>query len=410
MSALATLAEYAATHTVDPALREKLALHVADGCVALHAGRRTREGRNLAEFLGGETAAANAALVRHTELDDIDRVSGVTACAIVLPAALDGGPIARRFVDALAVGYELAARRAEALGGARLLAQGIWPSYVAAPFGAAAVAGRMLGLSPEQMCNALALALAQTARRVGRSGGRWLLFAQAVRAGCLAARAAAQGYTGDRGLYADELEAAALGLGRGSVIGRLSIKPHCSAKQALAAIHGLKTLLERGVAASDIERVDVAVPTAYAGMLDREPPTTGRLASIVNARYQLALAALRPAALDDVARDPVQWSAEIENWAARVHIVAAPDLDSHYPERWPARVTAHVRGERHEILVLDSPGDPALAFGLPEMEDKAQRILGEGGRQTVRLALQACEDDAALARLRKEIRAGATRP
>jgi 2-methylcitrate dehydratase PrpD len=402
LSALASLAEYAATHSVDSALREKFALHVADGCVALQAGRRTREGRDLAEFLGGEPAAANAALIRHTEIDDIDRVSGVTACAIALPAALEGGPIARRLVDALAVGYELAARRAEALGGPRLLVQGIWPSYVAAPFGAAAAAGRMLGLSPEQMGNALALALAQTAHRVGRSGGRWLLFAQAVRAGCLAARAAAQGYTGDRGLYADELEAAALGLGRSSIIHRVSIKPHCAAKQALAAIHGLKTLLAGGVDARDIERVDVAVPTAYAGMLDREPPTASRLASIVNARYQLALAALRPALLDDVARDPVHWSAEIEDWAARVRIFAAPDLDSHYPERWPARVTAHVRGERHEILVLDSPGDPAMAFGLSEIEDKAQRILGEGGRQTVHLALHACEDDAALARLRKE--------
>ena len=403
MSALASLAQYAATHSVDSALREKVALHAADGCVALQAGRRSREGRDLAGFLGVGTAAANAALIRHTEIDDIDRASGVTACAIVLPAALEGAPVARRLVDALAVGYELAARRAEALGGARLLAQGVWPSYVAAPFGAAAAAGRMLGLSPEQMCNALALALAQTARRVGRSGGRWLLFAQAVRAGCLAARAAAQGYTGDHGLYADELEAAALGLGHASVIGRLSIKPHCSAKQALAAIHGLKTLLERGIVARAIERLDVAVPTAYAAMLDREPPTASRLASIVNARYQLALAALRPALLDDVARDPVHWSAQIEDWAARVRIVAAPDLDSHYPERWPARVSAHAGGERHEILVLDSPGDPALAFGLPEIEDKAQRILGEGGRQTVHLALHACEDDAALARLRKEI-------
>ena len=161
--------------------------------------------------------------------------------------------------------------------------------------------------------------------------------------------------------------------------------------------------LARGIDARAIERLDVAVPTAYAAMLDREPPTASRLASIVNARYQLALAALRPALLDDVARDPAHWSAEIEDWAARVRIVAAPDLDSHYPERWPARVTAHAGSERHEILVLDSPGDPALAFGLPEIEDKAQRILGEGGRQTVHLALHACEDDAALARLRKEI-------
>lgn len=406
MSALALLAEYAAAHTIDPPLRDRLALHVADGFIAWQAGRRTREGRGLAAFLGADAAAVNSALIRHTEIDDIDRASGVTACAIVLPAALEGKPVARRFVDALAVGYELAARRAEAIGGARLLAQGIWPSYMTAPFGAAAAAGRVLGLSAEQMSNALALALAQTARRVGRSRGRWLLFAQAVRAGCLAARAASQGYTADRDLFADELEAAARGLGSDSVVRRVSFKPHCSAKQALSAIHGLKTLVARGVAARDIERVDVAVPTAYAGMLDREPPTAGRLASMVSVRYQLALAALRPELLDDVAREPIQWSAQIESWAARVRVIAAPDLDSHYPERWPARVTAHARGETHEIVVLDSPGDPAQAFGQWEIEDKAKRVLGEGALQTVHLALQACEDDAALERLRKEM--GAT--
>jgi len=43
LSALASLAEFAVTHTVDSALREKLALHVTDGCVALQSGSRTRE-------------------------------------------------------------------------------------------------------------------------------------------------------------------------------------------------------------------------------------------------------------------------------------------------------------------------------------------------------------------------------
>jgi 2-methylcitrate dehydratase PrpD len=47
-----------------------------------------------------------------------------------------------------------------AMGSARLLARGLWPSYLVAPFGAAATAGRMLGLSPERMTHALALAIA----------------------------------------------------------------------------------------------------------------------------------------------------------------------------------------------------------------------------------------------------------
>lgn len=398
---LAVLAEYAASYRADDALRAKLALHLADGVIAYHAGRQTREGCRLAALLGAD---ALPAVIRHTEIDDIDRSSGVTAAAIVLPAALQGEASPREFCDALAVGYELALRRASALGGAPLLGKGIWPSYLAAPFGAAAAAGRSLGLSAQQMESALAMAAAQTAQRVGRGSGRWILFAQAVRDGCIAARAARSGYGGDGDLFSEELRRAAEGLEGESSVYRLSIKPHCSAKQVLAAIHALDTLLKRGVAKERIERIEVGVPTAYRAMLEREPPTVSRLASMVNVRYQLALAVLQPELLDDVSREPVRMSPAIEDWMTRIHLLAAPELDRHYPNQWPARVIVHVDGTRHEAVALDSAGDPALPFGRSELEDKARRILGENGPRRVELALAACENDDVLLRLRDEMR------
>ena len=404
---LAILARYAATHRPDDAARARLALHLADAVIAWQAGVRTGEGRRLASLLGAD---ALPALIRHTEIDDIERNSGVTAAAIVVPAALQGQASADEFCAALAVGYELALRRSEAAGGAALLAQGVWPSYLVAPFGAAAAAGRSLALPEDQMENALALATARSARRVGRGSGRWVLFAQAVRDGCMAARAAQAGYGGDRDLFSEELSSALARPLEESAVFRLSIKPHCSAKQALAAIHALQTLLRRGIAKERIERIEVAVPTAYRAMLEREPPTASRLASMVNVRYQLALAVLHPELLDDVSREPARWSPTIESWMARIDLLGAPELDRHYPRHWPARVAVHAEGRRHEITVLDSPGDSALAFGRAEIEDKARRVLGETGLRLVGLAFAACENDDALARLRDEMRSVMTTP
>ena len=330
--ALQALARFAAEASAAPCL-ERISVHVADGVLAMLAGQRTDEGAAFKAFFArteGRNLAglsAMAACMRLSEIDDIHRPSGVTASAIALPVALamqSLSPVApARFADAVMVGQTLATQLSLALGGAGLMVRGLWPSYLVAPFGAAATAGRMLGLSPERMAHALAMALAQTPRSVGRSTGerpaRWLLFANAVRSGCLAALAAADGVDGDVTLLSPAWLQAVGEHSSGEssahaqylslllpqpVVHALSIKPHCAAKQTLSAVHALQVLLKGGLQASAIESMELRVPTAYAAMIDREPPSASRLASMVSVRWQLALTALAPAQLDDVRRAP----------------------------------------------------------------------------------------------------------
>lgn len=403
---LSSIAEYAATATIadlSPDLRSRLEVHLLDGLVALAAGCRLRDARETAAVLlrdGGsplDAAAALAAAMRSTEVDDIDRRSGVTAGAFALPAALGllplaGEDAAGRFCDAVAVGYETGIRLAEAAGGAPLLGRGIWPSYLCAPLGAAATAARLLGLDSAVMADALALALARTARRIGRPEGerspRWLLFGEAVRAGCQAAIAAAEHFKGDPSLLdrawlaeagggsagADD-SVLVQGLGESHVIGRVSIKAHCAAKQVLAAIHGMERLIAGGLDPAAIEAVTVAVPPAYAAMIGRAPSRSGRLTSIVSAAYQLAVAALRPEVLDDIAREPVPWSDEIEALAGRVRVVADPALADSYPNRWLARIEIAAAGRKLSETVLDAPGDPALPFDGEAVKAKYRRMI-----------------------------------
>jgi len=186
--------------------REALRLHVADTVGAWIAGSATPEGRALAKFGANQESvsdrvATNCALARLSEIDDIHLASGITPGALVVPAALTiAASLGRRDValgEAIAVGYDAMVRLGAALGGPSILYRGIWPTYFAAPFGVAAVASRLLGLTETQAAHALGIALILASPGVGRPGGattsRWLAIGNAARNGVTAALSAQSG-------------------------------------------------------------------------------------------------------------------------------------------------------------------------------------------------------------------------
>src|SRR2546427_2627891 len=177
-------------------LREALRLHVADTVGAWIAGSATPEGRALLKFGANRDAmpdrvAMHCALARLSEIDDIHLASGTTPGALVVPAALtiaaSLGQKGAALAEAIAVGYDAMVRLGSGLGGPAILTRGIWPTYLAAPFGVAAVASRLLGLDQKQGANALAIAPGFSAPAVGRPSGpsmsRWLAIGNAARNG-----------------------------------------------------------------------------------------------------------------------------------------------------------------------------------------------------------------------------------
>ena len=398
---LASWAEWAATAQPASATSYERVL-LADGILALQAGARTVEGRQLRAWICKHDptwlgqAAADAAVMRLSEVDPIHRASAVTPSALTLPLALAHGRhhgqiTGDGWVHAILVGQELAIRLALALGGASQLMHGVWPSYVVAPMAAAATVGRLRGLTPQRMQHALALALASAARQPGRPlghrTGRWMLFAQAIRAGAWCALAAEEGLEGDVNLLSEAWlrsmapatpQAAWLSLGWDAPleVTQTSIKPHCSAKQGLSAIYGLQQMLaQHDFSPQDVTKVEVGVPQAYAAMLDREPGWASRLASMVSAPWQLALTALTPAELDLVERDLSTPNAAVKAWSAMVTVHHDASLETYYPAQWPARLRVHAGGRVHEQLILDSPGDPSFDWGEAQLLDKAARML-----------------------------------
>lgn len=436
---LASFVAGAEASALPAAERERLKLHLADTAVAALAGTRIAEGKAL-QGIGEAHGLADrigrrAAAIRLTEIDDIHLPSCTTPSAGIVPVALMLAAQAQKFDDiesAVWVGTELATRIGVAVRGPQVLYRGIWPSYLAAPVAAAASAARIFGLDASRTGHALSLACMLMAGGVGRihgaPSGRWFLYAAAVAGGVTAAQAARADYRGDadildqdwladthgivldRGALIAGLGAESLGaesLGANSVYRSLSMKPFCSAKQAIAAVEAFRAVLGRGLQREAITKVSVHVPPAYAGMIATRAQPGARQSTMVSAAHQIALAALAPERLYDVDRRAAAegtLDAAVAQLAAKVEIVADAALDSYYPRHWPAEVKVEAGGEVFIERVVAARGDPENPLGKVEIDDKAHGVLdpllgSARAAEWLKLFHAALEDTAACRRL-----------
>jgi 2-methylcitrate dehydratase PrpD len=379
--------------------QERLRLHFADTAVAALAGASIAEGKALQSLDDGASLAGRigrqAAATRLTEIDDIHLPSCVTPSAGVVPVALALAAYTQKFdpgeiASAIWAGTEIATRLGVAVQGPQILYRGIWPTYLGAPLAAAATASRVMGLNEARTVHALSLAVMLMAGGVGRihgaPSGRWFLYANAVAGGVAAAEAARADYRGDteildknwltdtHGIAFDHARLTEK-LGANSVYTALSMKPFCSAKQAIAAIDAFRAVLNRGVRHDAITKVHVRVPPAYAGMIATRAEPGARMTTIVSVAHQIALAALTPDALYDIDRSAAALPAAVTQFAAKVEIAADVNLQSFYPQHWPAEVEVEAGGEVLRHRVVEATGDPEHPLDAAAVGDKAHRVL-----------------------------------
>ena len=164
--------------TLPPGEQAAQRRHVADTLIAAVAGGRTTEGRALGTLLPratvSDTVGLQAAVIRHTEIDDIHTRSCTTPSSVTVPTALSLARELGEFdpvevASAIWIGTELMTRLGAAIDGARVLYRGLWPTYFTAPLAAAAIAARMWRLDESV---ALRLSKALSASCSGESW-RW---------------------------------------------------------------------------------------------------------------------------------------------------------------------------------------------------------------------------------------------
>jgi 2-methylcitrate dehydratase PrpD len=416
-----TLLERLGAHAVSgyrdlsAAVRDAVRLHLADTVGAWIAAGGTAEGRGLLRFdpewnpdgegMAGRVARG-CALARLSEADDIHLASATTPGALVVPAAL---AIAAEFeaegealAEAIVVGYDAVTRLGAAVDGAAILYRGIWPTYLAAPFGVAAVAARLMGLDPTQAAHALGIALALSSPSVGRQTGagvsRWLAIGNAARNGVVAALAAQAGFTADLRLFEGEFFSGVyrLSLDEDALTGALeervavtqtSFKPWCAARQTMAAAQAIREIVDGGVTPSAMSEIVVGVPQPYLKMINHGVVTGDRASHLTSVAYQMALAALDPAASLDPSQSPERASKDIGNFMARISVKVDETLASYYPKSWPARVVVSASGRKHEKTVLQVPGDPERPLGETHLGEKFRSlvapVVGEGAAENL---------------------------
>jgi 2-methylcitrate dehydratase PrpD len=263
-------------------------------------------------------SVAQAALVNGTaghafEMDDIHKESIVHPNSLACPVAFAfaeaaGGMSGRDVLTAIVAGYEVGTRVGNAATMALFL-RGFHPQGTSGTFVAAATAGRILGLSAEQMQHALGISGSMGAGLMAAQEGamvKRLHAGRAAQAGVQAALLAQRGFTGildvlEAGYggflssFSGRPDAVRLTAGLGSVweTANVGFKLYPSVTSIHTALDALDTVMtEHDLRAEDIERISVGcshmtfVHTAW----PYKP--SGVTAAQMNLSYGLAVIAL----------------------------------------------------------------------------------------------------------------------
>jgi len=390
---------------LDASTQDAVRARVLDALGALVVGLQTPEGRMLRRYAArasGEGSAFDVAelcrlyvgATRATEVDDIDVASCTTVGSVVVPVALaiaarQASADGRAMLAAVVAGYEAMQRLGRAIGGATLIYRGVWPTYVTAPFAAAATAANLLELDAKATARALALALTRTsaapAAALSRVGFRYYSLGCAAVEGADAAIAAAAGVEADHDALAAFAERIGVTLDATSLVHsagepwllrEIDSKPWPTSRQALASVAAFRDLELARESIDAIERIVVAVPAAYRAMVDRAALPAQRVESMIGVQYQIALAAFAPDKLYDAIRAEVPTPPEIVSLMAKIEVRADEALDACFPRQWGGRVTVRFgSGEERTKDVLDPDGAAARPLDLAGIERKYKQLF-----------------------------------
>src|SRR5262249_29367792 len=164
------------------------------------------------------------------------------------------------------------------------------------------------------------------------------------------------------------------GLGTAVMLPQVSFKPWCAARQTMAATQALREVMAAGTAAPDIGAIEVRVPPPHLKMIDHGVVAGDRASHLTSGPYQVAGAALQPAAAFDVRGPPKELTPEVAAFMTRVKVAGDDALLAAYPSAWPARIAVETRSGVRERAVTHVPGDPARPMSAGDIAAKFSRL------------------------------------
>ena len=326
-------------------------------------------------------ALLNGALGHSLDFDDTHADSSLHPSAPVVPAALAAGELTgasgRDVMTAIVAGYEVCCRLGNALDPTSHYARGFHPTATAGTFGAAAAAGKLFGLTKEQLISAFGVSGSQAAGSlqflVNGSWNKRFQVGAAAMNGVIAATLAREGFIGSteavegkHGLlvgYTDDAHPAkaVAGLGTDYETMKIGVKPYPSCRYTHAAVDALIAMRrEYNLTPDQVTRVEIGLHRNGI-TLTGDPATKRHPRSIVGGQFSMfftAALALDQGSFgwDDYSRlgDPA-----LDKLADRIEVVQDDRLEIGRTHPFGARVTVKSGDASHERLIVDPPGEPA---------------------------------------------------
>ena len=272
---------------------------------------------------GPAAAVLNGTFIQGFELDDFHPVAPLHSCSLVIPALLSTAQTQSRtvtgaeFLLAAIIGFEVGPRVGHALHGAQMLDRGWHSGPVFGTHSAAMASGKMRGLSPAQLEDALGLAGTQSAGLMAaqyEAMSKRMHHGFAARNGFYAAGLAAADYTGIKRVFEREYGGFLSVFGEGHepdaslLTGQLGQRWETSiimvkSYAVMGGLHGAVDAarqLRQSVSAEEISKIDITVgDTVYKhGWWTPERPLTA-IGAQMNIGYATAAALLDGNALPE---------------------------------------------------------------------------------------------------------------
>lgn len=350
------------------------------------AAAPVEDARRFRDLLGrsghGPTAgvvdAPLTALLAHLEeydplLDGPAFTPGVIAASVL--GAVGPGTTIDDVLRAVSVGVVAAASVGSVLDVGALYGSGFWPSSIVGAIGAAVAAGRLIGLTTDEVANAVSCLAAWAPSVIGPelTDAHYVSSAVAVEHVASAVRASAASVRGAvRILEAAPYRASAvsgdqvnLGLER---FGLRMFKFHPCARPLHALIDATGELMaEHDLEPGDVLTIEAALPTPTRAFINQDPAPRTTAVRRTSAAYVGRLA------VAGVASDPESYR-HLRGISGPEFVgrFDDPEVDAAYPELWAARVRLTARDGAHEILV---PPPGTVATTSDSLKSARRRLM-----------------------------------
>ncbi|HYF91561.1 MAG TPA: MmgE/PrpD family protein [Symbiobacteriaceae bacterium] len=347
-----------------------------------------------------QAALVNGALGHVWEIDDTHRQTMSHPGDSVIPAALAVGewlgsdPVS--VLTAIVAGYEVAVRVCASVLPSHLN-KGWHPSGTTNTFGAAAAAGKLLGLTQEEMASAFGLATTQASGTFchlpemamtkdlnpGKAAANGVLSALLAQAGFTGSPTALENRRGFLSTHADggDLTKVTTGLGATFAMDQIAFKPYSACRHAHASIDAMLALREEhGLTEEMISKIKIVIyPMAATLINNPDPIRLGFYGTRYSVHFNVALALLAGAAgmqralFDQEYGQAMVRDKEINKVMAKTEVEVDPRLGEGWPDKWPAKVVVTLTdGAVLERLVEYPLGEPERPMQYSQLVGKMQ--------------------------------------